>query len=269
MLRFARRKAVRRVTAAKAALAAKLVGYEGGFPPSADGSGQQSAAELAKSVVSAEHIPVPKEKVQTAREAVVLLLNGQLVQSLQRGGLSFVPVQLVDGGAADSFEVLMEAPTLLYRTNAEAQAHKQQQIRDAAKRIADAKATLAELKQALARSEAACKATVKAASDHRGNAELSEIGAMVPEQQRISTEIAKQQATQTAQEKQLTDLKKFTDSQLQLTEHRITPRFSLQSGVHALRVPAGEPEQVLQVARQSQLSAQGSVQFSHSVAGAK
>jgi hypothetical protein len=249
---------------AKAALAAKLIGYEGGFPPSADG-GQQSAAELTESVVSAEHIPVPKEKVQVAKEAVVLLLNGQQAQSLQRGGLTFVPLELIDG-AADSFEVVMEAPTLLYRTNAEARARKEQQIRDAEKKIADAKATVAELQQALGRSEAAFKAAVEAASDPDGSAELSDIGAMAIEKQRIAKEIAKQQATLEAQQSQLQQAQRL-DVDSQLTDHRITPTFRLQSGYQT--VDAAQADQVLLVLRKSQLPAQAQVHFSNTAADAE
>ena len=242
-------------------LSAKLIGYEGGFPPSAEG-GQQSAAELTESVVSAERIPVPKEKVQAAREAVVLLLNGQPVHSLQRGGLTYSPVQLIDG-AADSFEVLMEAPTLLYRTNAEARARKEQQIRDAEKKIADAEATVAELQQALTRSEAAFKAAVEAASDPDGSAELSDIGAMAIEKQRIAREITKQQTTLEAQQSLLQQAQSLiVDSQL--TDHRLTPTFRLQSGYQI--VDAAQADQVLLVLKKSQLPAQAQVHFSNTLA---
>ena len=215
-------------------------------------------------MVSAEHILVPKEKVQSAKEAVVLLINGQPQPRLQCNGLNYSPVQLIFGAAAGSFEVVMKAPTLFYRTNAEARARKEQQIGDAAKRIADAQSTLAELQQALPRSEAAL---AEAAQSPSANAELGDIGAMAVEQQRIKSEITRQQGISQTQRQRLTDLQRLADSQLQLTERRITPRFTLQSGVHALPVPVGEPEQVLQVARQSQLLVQ--VGFSHSVTDAK
>ena len=154
-----------------------LIGYESGFPPAA--GGKKNSASLAAGVASAEHVPVPAVKVRTVQEAVLLLLDGHPVQSLQRGGLSFVPVQITDGAAADSFEVLMEASTLLYRTNAEALARKELQIRDTSQRITDAEATLAELQEALGRSKTALKQAVKAAGD--GDAELSDIGAMAVE----------------------------------------------------------------------------------------
>ena len=258
-----RREEELRVAAAKAALTAKLVGYEGGFPPSAESGDQQSAAELVESVVSAEHIPVPKEKVQAAREAVVLLLNGQPTQSLQRDGLTFSPVQLIKGRKADSFEVLMEAPTLLYRTNAEARVRKEQQICDAEKRIADAKATLAELQQALGRSAAAFKAAVEAAADPDGDSELSDIGAMAIEQQRITSEITRQQGISLAQGQRLTELQRLADSQLQLTEQCIAPTFRLHSGYNSFRAQ-GE-EQAVQVMRKANRHEAEKVQFSSAV----
>jgi hypothetical protein len=204
---------------------ALLIGYESGFPQSAGAGGKKDAATLVVAVKSAEHIAVSKEKLQAAKEAVVLLLNGQPVQSLQRSGLSYSPVELISGRRADSFELLMEAPTLLYRTNAEAQARKEKQIADATKKIADADATLAELKQTLTRSEAAFKEAVEAAADPDGNSELSDIGALAIEKQRIAKEITKQQSTLESQESLL--------QQTELTEHRITPQFRLRSGFTA------------------------------------
>jgi len=232
----------------------------------AGGEGAAAAAPAAEAggparwVVSAKVEPVPAAKVAAAQAAVLLALNGHPVQSIKRGNLTFLPVAC-EGADAGSFQVVLEAPMLVYHTINEARAHKQEQILHAQNSIRTIRAKLAELREALGRSEAEFNATVAAAegSTEAKRPELSDIGAMYLEQRRIRHEITRQQDELKAQEHLFVDWMRRPDSQLEPTEHCLTLQWTLRAAHRFLpavaevkdaqgRVTqAAQEEQVLQV----------------------
>lgn len=164
--------------------------------------------------------------------AVSLIVSAQARPSLLIDGSHFVATHIIEEEppVPHSFRVRMEGTSLQYRSH-EGEAAKAQRIAQASDRLAAARATLAELQQALPRSVAAFDAAVNSAAD--GGAELSDIGALAIEQKRIRQEIDAQQNLIAQQNTLMQQLHSDAAPALFQT-HRITPSFELQAGFNTV-----------------------------------
>jgi len=230
----------------------------------------ESEARVASGYVRPVQVPAAAAHAATEPIALVQLLPAGVVQgSVKRvapkqidsvllqqlvrvNGLTFVPVRLEEEPQVDAppggeqppqhpgWRVRLEADTLQWRSNENAESRRAAQLAEAEQAVKDTEATLGQLREALPRSEARFQQLLSEAGQN--DADLNEIGAVAFERKRIGDEITAQEKRMGERKTRLKELQNgVAESVFDL--HTITPSLDLRVGWNQL--PDGQVVHVL------------------------
>jgi hypothetical protein len=189
---------------------------------------------------------VVMESVTTTRplglDNVVLLCDGKPISSLLRDGLEYYPTKVLSGPGSPC-RVRMEAPTLEWKTTADAREAKWRQLLEMAEELHARERTISQLEEAQQRSEAVMKEMLANVGQNE-KAELSDLGALMVEQQTMKNELAKQEAQIVEKDKAFVESRKKKPTVL--TTHQLSPSFELVAGYNRVRISEKSDQQAEQ-----------------------